>query len=81
MGHFGHRFSAFWPSLFSSFIRRELEAMEGTDDDQWIDVPERATEDLEIRADGDSTNDASPRWADIVENSSSSHMTQVVRLS
>ena len=55
--------------------------MEVTDDDKWMDVPERPIEDprIQVPADGERTSDDPHSWAEIVENSSSSHIADAAR--
>ena len=55
--------------------------MEGADDDQWMDVPERPSEDprIQVPVDGERTSDDPNSWAEVVENSSTSHMAEAAR--
>ena len=55
--------------------------MEVTDDDQWIDVPERHIEDprIHVPVDGKRTSDDPHSWTEIVENSSTSHNAEAAR--
>ena len=55
--------------------------MEVTDDDQWMGVPECPIEDprIQVSVDGEHTSDDPNSWAEIVENSSMSHMAEAAR--
>ena len=55
--------------------------MEVTDDDQWMDGPECPIEDprIQVSVDGERTSDDPNSWAEIVENSSLSHMAEAAR--
>ena len=65
-GHFGHRFSAFWPSfLFVSLQKVLPEVMDPDSEMRLIDVLERSTEDLVITVPtAERTKNASRSWAE-----------------
>ena len=70
------------PTRLSPFFAGETtEAMEIIDDDEWMEVPERNIEDLEIRVPvvAERTGDATRSWADVVEESSASNNAEAVR--
>ena len=77
VGHFGHRFSAFWPSFLFVSLQKVLPDVMDTDSEmRLIDVPERSTEDLVITVNTEERKKNASRSRAERAQSEESHMDQ-----